>query len=341
MKVGIIGNGFGRYGLLPAFENQPGVKVVAVCAKHDKSVEQLVEASKTTPRAYTGWESMLDNEQFDVLAAALPPAEQFKFTKHALASGCLLFLEKQIASSFEESKQLYDLYLASHYRVCINFLFTRLKTWQMVKYNLSRLGSLRGAFINWHFESFDNSRKTTDCWKTDNQRGGGILSHFLSHVLHYVEALFGHIKIIFCELKSVSGLSGPCFAMLYLEMACGLPVTIAASSASFLGTGHVMEIYGDEGMIIWQNSASDFVKGFEFKIKTRDGYMSSFRESELSVFPSGQDSRVVPAEDMIRSFLSGSNQLEEYPTLTHGHRVQYLIDLATRSSRQKIALTVD
>ena len=59
-KIAIVGSGFGMYGLLPAFSDIKGCKVVSICGKN--SERMLDYCKKLNLNQYTNWKEMLQKE---------------------------------------------------------------------------------------------------------------------------------------------------------------------------------------------------------------------------------------------------------------------------------------
>src|SRR6202011_3095632 len=45
--------------------------------------------------------------------------------------------------------------------------------------------------------------------------------------------------------------------------------SLSVSSDAFMGSGHLVEIYGDEGTLVLHNRTSDYVTGFRLNVGTR------------------------------------------------------------------------
>lgn len=271
LQVAIIGAGMGRYGLLPSFLQHPLVNVKAVCTSSKHTAEQFA-SQYHIPKAYDSWEKLLE-EKIDILAIAVPPSVQGKITAAALKKKIPLFLEKQIALNVDESLQLQDLAIKHQIPTCVNFIFPYLQTWRLMGklLNEQKLGQIRSVFLNWRMESYDNFHRTPDTWKTNDQLGGGILQHFLSHSFHYMEMLFGEIKELRCSLYPAPDLrpEGSTLASLDLCFHNGLIAHLSASSSAYKGIGHQLEIYGTEGSMILKNETRDPVSGFKLYYASR------------------------------------------------------------------------
>ena len=80
-KIAIVGSGFGMYGLLPAFSDIKGCKVVSICGKN--SERMLDYCKKLNLNQYTNWKEMLQKEKPDAVAIAVIPKHQYTIAKYA------------------------------------------------------------------------------------------------------------------------------------------------------------------------------------------------------------------------------------------------------------------
>lgn len=198
LKVGIIGSGFGLYGLLPAFNSIKGCKVVSICGK--KSDRLLDYCQKIgLKNIYTDWQDMLDKEELDILAIAVTPIEQYGIAKVAIGMGINIFAEKPLANSPSQAKELLDLAIKKKIHHAIDFIFPEIEEWKKVKKMIDKqsLGKLKSIEVSWDFLSYDIANKKLT-WKTDSSQGGGALSFYFSHTLYYLEYFAGRIS----DLKS-------------------------------------------------------------------------------------------------------------------------------------------
>lgn len=343
LKIAIIGSGMGRYGLLPAFLMDSRTEIVAVCTSKKDTAEKFANQFGI-PAAYDDWQRLLQHD-IDILAIATPPQTQTEITMAALEKKIPLFLEKQIAINPVQSKKMCELAKTYHVATCVNFIFPALKTWQLAKSYLEqgKLGDIRHVFLNWRMESFDNRCRTPNIWKTNDNQGGGILQHFLSHSFHYLEWFFGEVSELQCVLRKTAdlGFNGSVFASLDLIFKNNIVVHIAASSAAFNGPGHSLEMYGSEGSLILKNESNDPVSGFELYYASRQGEKKLIDAETKYCSSKRHDSRVFPTGHIIKNFIDAlSGKPINHPTIQDGHRVQVLLNSANIANSKNSFVTI-
>lgn len=335
VKVGIVGTGYGKYCLLPAFRRDQRIEVVAICASHPENVQPVADTFGIT-KFFSDWRTMLDNAGLDVVAVATPPGPHGAICQYALEKRIPIFAEKLLALRLEHSRALWRASVAYGVPTCIDYIFPELHTWRKARelIEMEQLGQPRRVHLSWHVESYDNRNRVTG-WKTDKTLGGGLLQHFVSHSLYYLETFFGRIKRLSAHLAPAPDLheAGDAHVTLALDFGSGLTASVSASNAALHGSGHVLEVYGSEATLILRNTERDPVAGFELYLGERgeDTPICFLRERECMDFVDG-DSRIVPVGALVNRFLDAlETGTVSFPTFAEGYRVHALIAAAQQS----------
>ena len=109
---------------------------------------------------------------------------------------------------------------------------------------------------------------------------------------------------------------------------------IAMSCASYLGSGHRLEFYGEDGTLTLVNPTADYMRGFELSLGQRPA-------AALSCIPVADDvdrktfsdGRIAPVSRLVAAFIDGIERGS--PTaigFAQGLRVQALLDTARRAN---------
>ena len=218
----------------------------------------------------------------------------------------------------------------------VDFNFSEVLAWRKAKALLDQgaIGRLRHVEVNWNVENY-GTRMRLKNWKTLGADGGGVLGNFVSHCFHYLEWFCGPIVGMSTRLSSLpdepametnAGIS-----MMFRSGAAG---NLAISCASYLGSGHRLEFYGEDGTLTLVNDTADYMRGFALNVGRRPaGLMTPVEvvdEVDLA-FPS--DGRIAPVSRLAAAFLDGVERGQ--PTsasFVQGLRVQVLLDIARRAN---------
>lgn len=325
LKVGIIGSGFGLYGLLPAFNSLKNCQVVSICGKR---TERLLSYCQKIglEKIYTDWKLMLEKEQLDVLALAVTPNAQYEIAKFAISKGINIFAEKPLAANLQQARELLTLAQKNKIKHTIDFLYPEIKQWKKVKQLINKkvLGELKQLYVNWDFPTPGIKNKRPG-WKSDIKMGGGALSYYFSHSLYYLEYFAGGIV----NFKSL---------LLYSKDAVGADVGVdlefkfkngvnGHAHLSCEGVGlnvHQIIFICEKGTIVLENinnTVTDFIIKIHNSTKVKQIYLpeDKIRENE--------DERVRIVRKLAARFIKSCIQRKPIiPSFKEGVRVQELIE---------------
>jgi predicted dehydrogenase len=330
--VGIVGCNYGRTVLIPAFRQDPRCQVVAL-AGTDADRSAGYARALNIARAYGEWEPLVEEPTVAVVAVAVPPALQPAIARRALDLGKPVFLEKPLASDLAGAQMVLESACKSGLPTMVDFNFPELPSWRRAKAILAggAVGRLHNVVMTWNFLN-QATRLHLDSWKTRDQGGGGLLGNFASHCFYNLEWLCGPISGLSARMFVLPDRKTDSSIALALAFASGAGGSLQVSSASFLGSGHRIELYGEEGTLVLSNPTADYFRGFELKLARQgDDALKPvvIEDADEDLFP---DSRVCPVSRLVRRFLdaceSGSIPT---PGAVEGYRVQCLLDAARRA----------
>jgi predicted dehydrogenase len=333
IAVGIVGCNYGRNVLLPAFRSDPRCQVVALAGSDGERTAALARAADV-PRSFGGWPPLVEDPGVAAVAIAVPPSLQPAVARCALELGKAVFVEKPLAADLDGARAMVALARKSAKPAGIDFGFPELPAWQYAKGIIGRegLGRLRHVVVTWNTEN-QAVRLRLRSWKTDAANGGGVLANFVSHCFHYLEWFCGPITGLSGRLFRLPQSEAQVGVTLALAFASGAGGTLQMSCASFLGSGHRIEFYGEDGTLVLANPTADYFRGFTLM----QGGRSDDRLQAVSVAGNADDpcadSRIAPVSRLVQRFLDAcENGGAASPGFAEGYRVQCLIDAVARAS---------
>lgn len=327
VKIGIIGSGFGLYGLLPAFNSIIGCKVISICGR---KTEKLVNYcySIGLKKIYTDWQVMLDEEKLDAIAIAVTPSAQFQIAKVAISKNLHIFAEKPLTVTYTQAKELLNLATKKKIIHAIDFIFPEIEEWEKVKQIIDRktLGKLKEIYLNWDFLSYDIKNKISS-WKTDIAEGGGALSFYFSHSLYYLEHYVGKILsfrgLLSYSKESLNG--GEVGVDLILKFKNGVN-GYAHLCCNVHGLARHQLIFAcEKGTIVLEN-VNGSNANFVIKIYT-DKKTKQLSISKENYIQKNEDERVRIVKKIAKRFISSIAHGKKFtPSFKEGVRVQELIE---------------
>ena len=106
------------------------------------------------------------------------------------------------------------------------------------------------------------------------------------------------------------------------------------SCASYLGSGHRLEFYGEDGMLVLNNPTLDYMRNFGASHARRPAQALSpvAVEDDLLDKNYPTETRIAPVSRLINRFIDAIEQGNAaMPGLAEGYRVQVLLDAVRRS----------
>jgi len=333
IRLGIVGCNYGRTVLLPAFRLDRRCEVVALAGTDAARTAQLARESGI-PKAFGDWTALVEDKTVDAVAIATPPREQPAIAVRALQLGKPVFAEKPLAADLAGAQSMLRQSFIARVPTIVDFEFMELAAWRRTKENFDAriIGPLRHVIVTWNVEN-QATRQRLHHWKTRRGDGGGVLGNFASHSLHYLEWFCGPISTLSGRIFGLPGdATIEATVALAFTFASGAGGSLTVSSASYAGSGHRIEFYGEDGSLFLTNTTNDYLRGFELTVARR----SSEKLERIEVTDPDEhkypDGRIAPVSHLARRFLDAIEGKDiAYPGFAEGYRVQQLIDAARRS----------
>ncbi|HEY6412556.1 MAG TPA: Gfo/Idh/MocA family oxidoreductase [Edaphobacter sp.] len=120
LRIGIVGCGKIADGHAEVVEHLAGAELVAVCDREPLLAEQLA-VRYGVPGWYGDLGQMLERERLDVVHITTPPGVHLALTRQCVEAGAHVFLEKPLALTAPEAKELIDVVVAGGRQMSINY----------------------------------------------------------------------------------------------------------------------------------------------------------------------------------------------------------------------------
>lgn len=327
LKIGIIGSGFGLYGLLPAFNSTTNCKVTSICGQKTKRLVSYCR-SIGLEQVYTDWREMFEKEKLDAVALAVTPNAQYKIAKIAISKGLHVFAEKPLAVTYVQAQELLRMAQKKKIVHVVDFIFPEIEEWKKVKELLDqkKLGKLKQIQVNWDFLSYDIKNKKSS-WKTNIAEGGGALSFYFSHSLYYLEYYAGRIlgfkSLLSYSKESING--GEVGIDLLLRFQDNITGYAHLSCNTHGINRHQLVFVCEKGTIILENK-NNITSNFIITVYT-DSAVRKISLSKNERVIEDEDERVRVIKNLTDRFINSIiHKKEVVPSFNEGARVQKLIE---------------
>lgn len=335
IRLGIVGSNYGRTVHLPAFRADPRCEVVALAGSDTARTTELARAAHV-PKGYGDWRALVEDKDVQAVAIATLPNLQAQIAIRALELGKPVFIEKPMASDLADARAMLDKAEKTGLPTMIDFNFHQIMAWQRAKQMLDdgAIGTLRHVTVHWHVESRSLQLRMRN-WKTVGDTGGGVIGNFISHCFHYLEWFAGPLAGVSAR---IAGLPDDPETETTVAMAMvfksGQLASLSMSCASYLGIGHRIEFFGEDGTLVLHNTGADYMRGFELFHGKRPGALDRVAVTD-PIDAQYPDGRIAPVSRLANKFFDAIEKGGiASPGFAEGYRVQYLIDAARRSHSQ-------
>lgn len=335
VRIGVVGSNFGRAVLIPAFRLDPRCTIQAI-AGTDRARAAEAAAACEVPLSFGNWRELVDHKEVDAVVISTPPSVQPEIALHALDLGKPVLAEKPIAVDVAGALSMWQRAKEKALPAMVDFTFPEVTAWQHAKRLLDggELGRLRHVFVNWNVENYATRHRTG--WKSAVGQGGGAMANLVSHCFYYLEWFCGPITGLTARLSSLPGEPrlDETTIVLAFDFASGANGGLCMSSASYLGSGHRLEFYGEEGTMVLINETSDYMRGFRLLRGKRPATKLDEIHAADKIEDEFADGRVAPVSRIAGRFLDAiERRCEAQPDFFAGYRVQCLMDAARQSHK--------
>lgn len=337
VRIGIVGCNYGRAVHIPAFRLDSRCKIQAIAATNRARAEEAASACEV-PLYFGTWRELVEHPEVDAVVISTPPSAQPEIALRALELGKPVLAEKPMAADVASALAMLRCAQKKSLPAMVDFNFAEVTTWRRAKLILDEgsLGALRNIFVNWNVENYATRHRVG--WKSATAQGGGALSNLVSHSFYYLEWLCGPIIELSAQLSSMPGEPrlDEATVVLSLRFESGATGGLCMSSASYLGSGHRLELYGEDGTLALVNTSREYMRGFRLFHGRRPAASLDEIAAEDGLEHRYQDDRVAPTSRIAARFLDAIEQgTQVSPDFAAGYRVQRLLDAARRSHQSR------
>ncbi|MCX6043809.1 MAG: Gfo/Idh/MocA family oxidoreductase [Chloroflexi bacterium] len=261
LKAGVIGLGILGQQHAEFLSNHPTVDVVAVSDLRQSAAEQV--AAKLGAAAFTNYDEMFKQHQFDFVVVATPDHLHRAPTLAAIAAGVPNILqEKPLATSLADADAIYNAVERAGTRFFIDFANRAVPTDIATRYVIQN--GLLGRMVYGEARLDDNISVPTQMWgaRTKDFAAGSSTAHFLlSHVVDLLRWYFAPAEVTDVYAISQQTVLGytPDLYDAFLTFNSGLKVRVKAEWIKHMD--QLVEFYlgfsGSEGTLIY-NKAPGF-----------------------------------------------------------------------------------
>ena len=243
LNVVIIGTGFGKYAVMPAFKYL-GCHVQLVSPRDTEALNKALA------------------EDCDLVSIHSPPFMHLQHVKIALDHGCHILCDKPFGRNADEAQEMLTLAQDAGIHHFLNFEFRCDPQREKLK-SLLESGVIGEPLHLVYSTQLSHGRYMPHGWLFDKELGGGWIGAFASHIVDMLHWLFGEIEVVYAQTridarqhkgkdpsdKTLYQATAEDAVVAHFQMASGVTVNLDTSFAVAINRPPEIILYGSEGAI--------------------------------------------------------------------------------------------
>ncbi|MGV9197571.1 MAG: Gfo/Idh/MocA family protein [Promethearchaeia archaeon] len=269
LKVGIIGSGFIAEHHATAYNALPDVEIVGISSILEEEAKEFIEKFEIPGKPFKDYKQLLKLD-CDAVSVCLPNFLHKEVTLDVLRSGAHALVEKPLARTVEEGKEMIDAEKSSNRRIfyCENNMYA--PSFSKAKEVIEE-DAIGDIYMGRGKEQHSGPHSPW-FYKKEKAGGGALVDLGIHDIACLVWYLGCDVKEVFCQTKNIAtdkGEFGICdvednaVGILYFEN--DAQVTIEESWTAPGGYDMLFEIFGTEGQIKVSPTFSDLISVYSEK----------------------------------------------------------------------------
>ena len=354
LRVAVAGLGFGRNVILPALRATEST--TPACLWHPDPQKSAAVAQAEELQGFSDFSALLEDDHVDGVVIATPPAVRAGLARQAMAAGKAVFVEKPVALSAAEARQLRIQALQGGLICGVDFEYRAVPLFQQLA-ELVRQGVVGQPWLvklDWLMSSRADPGRPWS-WYARRDQGGGVVGALGVHAFDLLTWLFGPVASVQARLSTsvtarpdpASGWLRNCdaedVALIQLTFARGVVAQVTLSSVTRNGRGMWLELYGSDGQVVLGSSnQKDYVHGFTMQVARRGGGLETQAEESTYGFPrTWPDGRIAPVARLLDWWATAVGEGRPMiPGLAEGLASQVVADAVQKASATAMAVEI-
>ena len=355
LRIAVAGLGFGRKVIVPALRATASTTVTALW--HPDPHKAAAAAQAEEVQGFSDFSALLEDDQVDGVVIATPPAVRAGLARQAMGAGKPVMLEKPVALSAAEVRQLRIQALQAELICAVDFEYRAVPLFQQLAAMVQQgtIGQPWLVKLDWLMGSRADPNRPWS-WYARRDQGGGVVGALGVHAFDVLIWLFGPVISVQAKLSTAitarpdpaTGWLRNCdaedVALIQLTFARGVVAQVNLSSVTRNGRGMWLELYGSDGQVVLGSSnQKDYVHGFTMRVARHGGQLEPQAEQGAHGFArTWPDGRIAPVARLLDWWATAVGEGRPMiPGLAEGLASQVVADAVQKASATAMAMEID
>ena len=352
LRVAVAGLGFGRKVIVPALRATAATTVTALWHPDPHKVAAAAQGEEV--QGFSDFSALLEDERVDGVVIATPPAVRAPLARQAMAAGKPVFLEKPVALSSAEARQLRIQALQGELVCGVDFEYRAVPLFRQLAALVQQgvVGQPWLVKLDWLMSSRADPARPWS-WYARRDQGGGVVGALGVHAFDLLTWLLGPVASVQASLSTavtarpdpLSGWLRSCdaedVALIQLTFARGGVAQVSLSSVARNGRGMWLELYGRDGQVVLgSGNQKDYVHGFTLQVARHGGPLELQEEESAYGFArTWPDGRIAPVARLLDWWAAAVREGRPMvPGLAEGLASQAVADAVQKASATAMAV---
>jgi predicted dehydrogenase len=294
LKLGVVGYGYWGPNVVRNFASQPDCRVVAICDKNPKAVDQVLSRHPAV-HATSDLAEVTGSPEIDAVAIVTPVSTHYELAKKALENGKHVFVEKPFTATSAQAAELIELADRKNLQIMVDHTFLFNGAVRKIKELVD--GGILGPLYY-----YDSTRVNLGLFQHDVNVIWDLAPHDLS-IIDYLTGLEPEL-VVATGGAHLNGLADVAYITLYFPKNI-----IAHINVNWLSPVKVRTtlVGGERKMLVWNDlEPSEKVKVYDKGVQVTNSHDESRQQLkalvEAKVFEVGAEQAV---HDLLVSYRSG------------------------------------
>ncbi|GCF07572.1 Gfo/Idh/MocA family protein [Dictyobacter arantiisoli] len=261
MRFGIVGCGVIGPTHAEAIQTLPDAELVAIADIVPEKAQKMADKFHVT--AYTDLQTMLEQEQLDIVDVCTPSGLHGKHACQIMRAGSHVIIEKPMEIQHERIAEILAVQRETGKKLAVisqhRFDESSQRLHELVgQKELGRIVMGNAAIPWWRSQQYYDSGAWRGTWELD---GGGVLMNQSIHSIDILQWLMGRVKSIYAYTDTlVHKMETEDAAVAILRFENGALGTIVATTGAYPGVTTRIEVFGERGSAVIEDDRLKYLR---------------------------------------------------------------------------------
>lgn len=282
IKVGIIGTGYAAQKRAEAFQNSSLSELIAVMGNSAENTQIFCDTYKIN--SVGNWQELVNDSRLDLICICNVNRDHGSMVRNALLADKHVIVEYPLTLNPSEAEDLINLAQQRHRLLHVEHIEILGGVHQALKNHLSDIGT---PFLA-RYSTILSKAKVVPHWTYSYDYYGFPFIAAVSRINRFTD-LFGEVDSVNCNARfwdaPDTGYFSSCWCQAQLSFKNQMMVNLTyGKGEKFKTSDRTLEIYGDQGTILFEGEKGKIIKGkeeIEIEVGTRRGLFAQDTEIVL------------------------------------------------------------